>query len=251
MKYYVASDIHGCYDQFIQGLSNTDYDKGNPNHKIIICGDAFDRGIQNKEIYEYIRENESNGNLIYIKGNHDLFINDVYGNPCDLEFNVIHNGYDRTLSEIFIPVSNNMLEYQTKLKSNLEVHDMYKWSNNLPLYYETKNYIFTHAWIPMTTNWRKEFSENYLWSNPLRIDVWNLGYITKGKTLVVGHFHAIKFRNYMGLCGSYEEDYNNHNNHKPFHMEFNGANVIAIDNCVNYHMKPIEILVIEDEELPN
>ena len=50
MKYFVSSDIHGFYDEWILALKNKGFDIKNPNHKIIICGDIFDRGRQPKKL---------------------------------------------------------------------------------------------------------------------------------------------------------------------------------------------------------
>ena len=54
MKFFVSSDIHGFFDEWQLALNNAGFDINNPNHKIIICGDLFDRGRQSKEIVNFI-----------------------------------------------------------------------------------------------------------------------------------------------------------------------------------------------------
>lgn len=54
MKYFVSGDIHGFYDEWQSALKEKCFDISNPNHKIILCGDLFDRGHQPKEIIDFI-----------------------------------------------------------------------------------------------------------------------------------------------------------------------------------------------------
>ena len=46
MKYFVSSDIHGFFDEWQNALTDKGFDLNNPEHKIILCGDLFDRGSQ-------------------------------------------------------------------------------------------------------------------------------------------------------------------------------------------------------------
>lgn len=66
MGTYVMSDIHGCYDLFMQmldriGFSHTD--------QLILAGDHIDRGRQNYEMLEWMEHCPQNVRLI--RGNHD------------------------------------------------------------------------------------------------------------------------------------------------------------------------------------
>ena len=40
---FVTSDIHSHFDIFIKELEEKGYDKDNPNHWLVVCGDVFDR----------------------------------------------------------------------------------------------------------------------------------------------------------------------------------------------------------------
>ena len=44
VKYFVSSDIHGFYDEWMKALKDAGFDIANDNHKIIVCDDLFDRG---------------------------------------------------------------------------------------------------------------------------------------------------------------------------------------------------------------
>ena len=40
-KYFVTSDIHGFYDEFMASLDRAGFDIINPDHILVICGDIF------------------------------------------------------------------------------------------------------------------------------------------------------------------------------------------------------------------
>lgn len=45
-KYFISSDIHSFYDEWINSLNDSGFDINNPSHIVIIVGDLFDRGQQ-------------------------------------------------------------------------------------------------------------------------------------------------------------------------------------------------------------
>ena len=46
MKYFVISDIHIFYTEMMTSLISNGFDIKNPDYKVIICGDAFDRVVE-------------------------------------------------------------------------------------------------------------------------------------------------------------------------------------------------------------
>lgn len=69
MKYFVSSDIHGFFDEWQNALKEKGFDLNNPEHKIILCGDLFDRGSQPKEIIDFVLKHKVK--VILIRGNHE------------------------------------------------------------------------------------------------------------------------------------------------------------------------------------
>lgn len=69
MKYFVSADIHGFYDEWITALNDKGFNINNPEHKVIICGDMFDRGRQPKQIIDFILSHKDK--FILIRGNHE------------------------------------------------------------------------------------------------------------------------------------------------------------------------------------
>ena len=69
---YVMSDIHGCYDEFINMLELINFNEGD---ELYILGDIFDRGDKPIQILDYII---SHKNIHLIKGNHEKFFEEFY-----------------------------------------------------------------------------------------------------------------------------------------------------------------------------
>ena len=69
MKYFVSADIHGFYDEWQNSLKDKGFDINNPEHKIIVCGDLFDRGRQPRDIIDFIISHKDK--FILIRGNHE------------------------------------------------------------------------------------------------------------------------------------------------------------------------------------
>ena len=53
--YFICSDIHGFFDEWMKALKEAGFDKENSNHTLIVLGDIFDRGKQPLQIYEFLR----------------------------------------------------------------------------------------------------------------------------------------------------------------------------------------------------
>ena len=53
MKYFVSADVHGFFNEWKFALKEKGFDINNSEHKIIVCGDLFDRGAQAKELQTF------------------------------------------------------------------------------------------------------------------------------------------------------------------------------------------------------
>ena len=68
-KIVVFGDIHGCYDPLKKYF---DENPVNEKTKYIFVGDYEDRGIQNKEVFEFLLSHRKDGNFLFLKGNHTI-----------------------------------------------------------------------------------------------------------------------------------------------------------------------------------
>lgn len=70
-KVVVFGDVHGCYEPLKQ------YFDENPiqdDVEYIFTGDYIDRGIQNKEVLNFIYDNLKRPNFMFLEGNHELHL---------------------------------------------------------------------------------------------------------------------------------------------------------------------------------
>ena len=51
MKYYVVADVHGYFDELQAALTEQGYFMDSEPHKLVVCGDLFDRGKQAQELH--------------------------------------------------------------------------------------------------------------------------------------------------------------------------------------------------------
>ena len=240
MKYFVSGDIHGFYDEWQNALKDKGFNLDNPEHKIILCGDLFDRGNQPKEIIEFVLKHKDK--VILIRGNHeDLMEQMIERNSSD--YGDLCNGTAQTIVDLYPEwqISEFDLKKIAKATRLQEALDM------CIDYYETKHYIFVHGWIPIIencylydSNWRtarKERWEKARWANP--VEMYRYEIYEPNKTIVCGHWHCSALWHEQNP-DEYEE-FGDKANFEPFITK----NMIAIDACTAY-TKKANVVMLED-----
>ena len=53
-KYFAVSDVHSFATELYKALSNKGFERDNPEHILIVCGDAFDRGQETLELFDFL-----------------------------------------------------------------------------------------------------------------------------------------------------------------------------------------------------
>ena len=262
MKYFIFSDVHGYYSMLKKELIKKGYDENNPNHMLISLGDNFDRGPENIKMYEFLKLMKEKNKIILVKGNHeDLFLQMLYRGYAAR--NDYTNGTYATLQDfidLFFETSiKDMFYYNAKeVYYTLRDEGIIDFFYDMKDYFETKNYIFTHGFIPVNEfdytykeNWRNSNSDEFAvsrWKNGIQMSIdFHIG--EKNKKIVIGHYHT--------SYGHARKEYPTLNSFQLREVEFcNNANfgiyedenIIAIDACTHYSKK-INVLVVEDEEL--
>lgn len=184
MRYFVTSDMHSFYTPFIEALDSAGYDKNNPEHTLIICGDVFDRGYGSADLFEFLSDIDPQ-RLILIKGNHEELYIDLLKKyyPEEHDF---HNGTVNTFCQLarITEYEGMSIEYYLRMNSrslngncygvtdpcygtfdkNKEAIDLWhkiyqkvlnhpatKWitSDAWKDYYELDRFIFVHSFIPV------------------------------------------------------------------------------------------------------
>lgn len=260
MRYYVVADIHGFYDLFIESLTEKGFFADKEPHKLIICGDLFDRGRQPKEIQEFVVDLIKKDEIILIKGNHeDLMLDfiDRIDYYVDMGILFTHHFSNRTVQTVYDLTGCDgftLEEDPSFVAEKMRETDYIKIIIPAMVdYYETKNYIFVHGWIPCNSkgfkhneyfsykpDWREEGKEGWgraRWHNGILAA--SQGVIEPNKTIVCGHWHAsYGHAVFEGKGKEFTESADN----SPYYSD----GIIALDACTAFS-KVVNCIVVEDD----
>lgn len=97
---YVISDVHGCYDQFMELLGRIALA---PTDELWLLGDLFDRGPGNRQMADWL-VNDRPDNVRYLMGNHERMMLDDTIDPHDMDINYMgdwaYNGGGETAAQL-------------------------------------------------------------------------------------------------------------------------------------------------------
>ena len=249
-KFFVTSDIHSYYDELMVALNDVGFDEDNENHYLVVCGDCFDRGPDSYKVLKYLRELPRK---ILVKGNHEQLLVDCCkrGYP---EAHDMHNGTARTIRD----VGSGAIFEEFEDWCNYTLKKVKPFIDGMVNYFETKNHIFVHSWVPTINNdglpayytrnrklefnpkWRNASQEAWdeaMWGNPF--DMIECG-LMPNKTVVFGHWHCSTGWARAEGRSEFEVDAK----FDPYY----GDGFIAIDACTA-HSHKCNVIVIEDEFL--
>ncbi len=234
-KIFVVSDVHGHYTLLKNALDNAGFDKKNPQHLLVCCGDYFDRGNENVEVLKFFERLKYK---VLLRGNHEDLLLKLLQTGQVLPHNYI-NGTMQTLEDFFGKYSIDPVDDTIDFSGKTRIVDrICEFIGETVNYYETENYVFVHGWLPENSQTKKdrENISNEAWAQARWIK-WTDKYDGErplaDKTLVCGHmptFYAYEFDN-SRRRGSTEI--------------FNGNGMIAIDGGT-YDTKRVNVLVLED-----
>ena len=177
---YVISDIHGCYNRFIEMLKKINFTE---NDNLYIIGDVIDRGEYPIKLLKYIM---SQNNMTMVMGNHERMMLDAIseldreGTKCSEYFDLwYHNGGAityRQFMELSQKEKEEILYYLKELPIGLEIIA------------GQRDYILIHG--GPTPNFIEEWdsgeiNDNVLWERIGKCTSEDIVY--PGKIIVVGH----------------------------------------------------------------
>ena len=256
MRYYVVADTHSFYNELIMSLSEKGFFTDTEPHKLIVCGDLFDRGDQSEELQNFIVDLMAKDQVILIRGNHEdlmleLLKNASYYFNQGIEcFHHWSNGTVQTLYDL-TRISFYQNSYQTVVNKMRETPYIKTIIPSMKDYYETEHYVFVHGWIPSIeirncgfkylpiNEWRTAGAEKWekaRWINGM--DAWSQGVKVEGKTVICGHYHTSWGHSRLEGVG---EEFGKTADFNPFY----GDGIIAIDGCTSLTRK-VNCLVIDD-----
>lgn len=268
-KYFLSSDIHSFYSEYMTGLRLAKFDINNPEHILVILGDLFDRGLESVELYNFIRYSIPKERRILIKGNHEELICNAlergYLTRADE-----YNGTTRTLYDMAKASYPKGQEMTLKDASNLEFNtlgkEVYDWINSTEWvdFYEIGDCVLVHSFIPLInlqgvniydcydSGYSRYFKYNPDWRTTATQKEWNDSRwgcpwkqfndglfkeeSDKGKTLICGHWHTADF--YENLKLEYNPD-------NDIYID-DSKHLIGLDSCTALTRK-VNVLVLDEK----
>lgn len=247
-KFFVMSDIHGFYIEMREALDKAGFDENNENHWLVTCGDHFDRGSKPVEVMRYLK---SLPRKILVRGNHEQLLVECCrrGYPGSHDYS---NGTFDTICEI----GDAKMGYSFDECCDITLSRIRLFLNNMVDYFETKNHIFVHSWVPLiskdglpayyTRNRKFEFNPNWRqasakewedsrWGNPFEMAERGL---LPDKTVVFGHWHCSTGWAKTEGCSEFGKDAK----FDPYY----GNGFISIDACTA-HSGKVNVVIIEDD----
>lgn len=233
MKIFVVSDIHGHCSILKEALANAGFQKENPEHLLVCCGDYFDRGDENIETLKFF---ERLKNKVLLRGNHEDLLEKLL-QTGKIQSHHYLNGTMKTLEEFFgkhfVDPVDDTIDFSGKTST---VDRIFEFFDELLDYYETENYVFVHGWLPKDCKKSENLKglSKQKWDEA-RFTRWTEKYDDNppifGKTLICGHMPT--FYANMG------------DKSKNIYDIFYGNGLIAID-AGTADTKHINVLVLED-----
>jgi hypothetical protein len=264
VKLFVVADVHGFYDELIAALKEKGWFDYTGKKKLVLCGDAMDRGPKAWKLEAFLMELLANDELIFVRGNHEdlmLWMFDDIKNDMesfrDQRSDHIHNKTLDTALQLSMMTLDEFFAKPKELINRTKKTDFVK--TLIPAsvnYFETKNYIFVHGWIPCKVervygiksytympNWRKASEQDWIgarWINGMYAAYMH-DVLEYGKTIVCGHWHASYGHSRLKhICSEHGPD--------AIYDPYYDNGIIAIDTCTA-RTKRINCLVIDDELL--
>lgn len=260
IKYYVVSDVHSFFTELKTVLTEKGFFDDPEPHKLIICGDLFDRGTEAQAMQAFILDLMAKDQVILVRGNHEDLALELLHQWSNYSFLQRHHNLNGTVDTVCQLTGFSFRDVHTKTdavgRAFLRCPFIQEIIPAMVDYFETDHYIFTHGWIPcdVTTNdsgekvyapvadWRN--ADRKLWKNARWVngmEAAHNGILEAGKTIVCGHWHcSFGHARYEHDGSDFEKDAN----FDPYRAE----GVLAIDACTALSGK-VNCVVIEDASL--
>ena len=257
MRYYVTADVHGFFSELVAALEKAGFFEDKEPHKLIICGDIYDRGTEALKLQAFLLNLMERDEVILIRGNHEDLAEQLLNRWHGLSYLDSHhnsNGTVDTVCQLTESTIIDIFDYPDRVgRAFLQNPYIQTIIPAMVDYFETDRYIFTHGWIPCTAenlgtnraryvlreNWRQ--ADEYVWNRARWVngmEAAHCGAIEPGKTIVCGHWHtSFGHSKYEGDGGEFDAS----SNFSPYC----GEGIIALDACTSWS-GIVNCIVIED-----
>ena len=151
------SDIHSCYDLFMEKLKLIEAELEDANNKLILLGDYIDRGPDSFRCLEKaysLQQKYGKEQVIVLRGNHEEWFIDFLKGEGD-EWLAEDRNYHTSKTFLtdaqyleLLSISSHQRRIEFIIRVIKENHkELLRWMVNLPYFYETETQIFVHAGV--------------------------------------------------------------------------------------------------------
>ena len=254
MKYFIVADVHGFYDEMITALNKQGFDPNNKDHIFVSLGDAFDRGLKPDEVLKFMLGLHPD-RRIFILGNHELLMESAIARR---QFGY-HDYSNGTVETVKVLTGEEASDIGLMMMKTNPLYNEYL--HSCRCYYETKNGIFVHGWIPCFVHqkgfiggyerheywdkWRDANFEEWdqaTWLNGMAC--WADGVKESNKTIFCGHWHTAWGR--ARIDGTISD----HSTRAEDYLPWVKDGIVALDACTVLS-GIVNCYVFEDEPLKN
>lgn len=201
-KYFVVADVHSFYTELQRALDAAGFDKDNPEHVFISCGDLFDRGAESCEVLNFVMSLPKE-RRIFIRGNHEdllekcikrkeFFVNDLSNGTLRTILNLAGHHEDEYW------LDRDEWSYHKVFDEIKKVKPLWDYLKECRNYYQLGKYVFVHSWYPFVLQEdeliiklnaaTEEEWDAARWGNPF--EFWYDGVNIPDSVTVVGHWHT-------------------------------------------------------------
>lgn len=186
----ITSDVHANVPLFEQLLKKVNY---TTEDYLFINGDLCEKGSDSLATIEFARKLSDESDRVFItKGNCDV-VHEYVFNEVEGIKNYMQQRKNSVLNEMLDRHGKRLDEFATlqELGEFYRSHfgDLINWLDNLPIAYETDDFIIIHAGVEDIPDW-KETSREFALYTP--------AFYEKGhqadKTVIVGHWPVVNYR---------------------------------------------------------
>jgi serine/threonine protein phosphatase 1 len=189
MRIYAIGDVHGRADLLDRLLSRIDaHVVAHPIVRpvLLLVGDYIDRGPASREVLDLLINSARGREMVFLRGNHDVFIGDFLKNPAVLKDWSKIGGLETLMSYGLQPSINADAATQNELAKALEhalpgTHRTFL--HGLVSSFSCGGYFFAHAGVRPGIPLSKQRDEDLLWIR----DEFLLHEEDFGKIVVHGH----------------------------------------------------------------
>jgi diadenosine tetraphosphatase ApaH/serine/threonine PP2A family protein phosphatase len=167
VRVYAISDIHGCAHLLQPMLRVIDADLAHsrpPDAIEVFMGDYIDRGPDTRSTLDILVERSRRGNAIFLKGNHEAFLVDVFENPSLFD-DWLRVGGAQTLMSYGLASDRREAEPAELLRDLLRAMppEHVEFLDNLRLSFTCGDFFFVHAGVRPGIALAEQEESDLLW----------------------------------------------------------------------------------------